>query len=553
MAIIKCKMCGGDLDISGSESVAVCEYCGTKQTLPRLDDERRRNLYDRAGHFRRANNYDKAAAIYEQILNEDRTDAEAYWSLVLCKYGIEYVEDPASHRRLPTVNRMQYTSILADEDYKSALTYADDAQREVYESEAHAIDEIQGDILAISQQEEPFDVFICYKETDANGRRTPDSVLATELYHGLVREGLKVFFARITLEDKLGTEYEPYIFAALHSARVMVVLGTRAEYFNAVWVKNEWSRYLGLIRSGAEKTLIPAYRDMDPYDLPDEFSHLQAQDMAKLGFMQDLIRGVKKILGEETVTPAGETAAAQQNGPKMTALVKRAYLFLDEGSFEEADAYCERALDQDPENVQAYLCKLLAAQRVKTKEELKDCPQPFDDTIAYKRVMRFADDSLKEELENCNDFIRKNTLYRKAVQAMDQAASEAAYEEAARQFQAISEYNDAAEQAELCLEKAANLYRDTIYNRARSDLQVASTVQQCEEAMRGFKSILGWRDSEQKIAECQKRIEEFRAREQAAMKRAAVVRVLKRTATLLAVIVIGVILVSALFPAIANH
>ena len=39
----------------------------------------------------------------------------------------------------------------------------------------------------------------------------------------------------------------------------------------------------------------PAYRDMDPYDLPDEFSHLQAQDMSKLGFMQDLIRGIKKL------------------------------------------------------------------------------------------------------------------------------------------------------------------------------------------------------------------------------------------------------------------
>ena len=34
---------------------------------------------------------------------------------------------------------------------------------------------------------------------------------------------------------------------------------------------------------------------MDPYDLPDEFSHLQAQDMSKLGFMQDLIRGLKKL------------------------------------------------------------------------------------------------------------------------------------------------------------------------------------------------------------------------------------------------------------------
>ena len=294
MPVFKCKMCGGALEIQNNETVAVCEYCGTQQTLPRLDDDRRANLYDRANHFRRANEFDKAAGIYEQILNEDSADAEAYWSLVLCRYGIEYVEDPATHRRVPTVNRAQFTSIFDDADYQAALQHADAGQRAVYEEEARAINEIQKGILAISQKEEPFDVFICYKETDSNGRRTPDSVLANDLYHQLTQEGFKVFFSRITLEDKLGTAYEPYIFAALNSAKVMVALGTKPEYFNAVWVKNEWSRYLALIRQGQKKMLIPAYKDMDPYDLPEEFSHLQAQDMSKLGFMQDLIRGVKK-------------------------------------------------------------------------------------------------------------------------------------------------------------------------------------------------------------------------------------------------------------------
>ena len=120
--------------------------------------------------------------------------------------------------------------------------------------------------------------------------------MAQDLYYQLVQEGYKVFFSRITLEDKIGMAYEPYIFAALNSAKVMVVVGTKPEYFNAVWVKNEWSRFLKLIKSNKNKILIPAYKEMDPYDLPDEFSHLQAQDMSKLGFMQDLIRGIKKIV-----------------------------------------------------------------------------------------------------------------------------------------------------------------------------------------------------------------------------------------------------------------
>lgn len=220
MSVIKCKMCGGDLQIVVGSTVAECEYCGTKQTLPKLDDERKANLYDRANHFRRNNEFDKAMGIYEQILSEDKTDADVYWSLVLCRYGIGYVEDPRSHKRIPTVNRAQFKSILTDEDYLSALQYADASQREVYEEEANTIDKIQKGILSISQTEEPYDVFICYKETDNHGRRTVDSVLAQDLYKELTDEGLKVFFSRITLEDKLGTAYEPYIFAALNSAKV---------------------------------------------------------------------------------------------------------------------------------------------------------------------------------------------------------------------------------------------------------------------------------------------------------------------------------------------
>lgn len=312
MSVLLCKMCGGDLDITEGMTTIRCPYCGTNQTLPKCNDEQRLRMYDRANHFRRNNDYDKAMAVYEQILNEDLADSEAYWSIVLCRYGIEYVEDPTTHKRIPTVNRAQYTSILADEDYKAALRYADVVQAEIYKQEAVAIDQIQRGILLVSQKETPYDIFICCKETDADGNRTRDSVLADELYYELTRNGFKVFWARITLQDKLGAAYEPYIFAALHSAKVMIVIGTKPDHFQAVWVKNEWSRYLSLIRNGESKVLIPAYRDMDPYDLPEEFSHLQALDMSRLGFAQDLLYGIGRIFrnGEmQRLTPQPKEAA----------------------------------------------------------------------------------------------------------------------------------------------------------------------------------------------------------------------------------------------------
>ena len=399
MAAFKCKMCGGDLIIEQGSTVAECEYCGSKQTLPKLDDDRRANLYDRANHFRRNNEFDKAAGIYEQILNEDTTDAEAYWSLVLCQYGIEYVEDPATHKRVPTVNRAQFTSIFDDDNYKSAIQYADGYQRELYEKEAKTINDIQKGILAISQKEEPFDVFICYKETDANGRRTMDSVLANDLYHQLTQEGFKVFFSRITLEDKLGTAYEPYIFAALNSAKVMVVLGTKPEYFNAIWVKNEWSRYLALVKqSGGKKVLIPAYRDMDPYDLPEEFSHLQAQDMSKLGFMQDLIRGIKKIAkADEPKAASRETVVVNSGNANANPLLRRAFMFLEDGEWQSADEYAEKVLDIDPENGEAYLAKAMSGLNKRTRSAMNDA-SGIALNANIQKALRFGSESLKNEI-----------------------------------------------------------------------------------------------------------------------------------------------------------
>lgn len=533
MALFKCKMCGGALEINNNETVATCEYCGTQQTLPKLDDDRRANLYDRANHFRRNNEFDKAMGIYERILNEDNTDAEAYWSLVLCRYGIEYVEDPSSHKRIPTVNRAQFTSIFDDDNYKSALQYADGYQRNIYEEEAKAINEIQKGILAISQKEDPFDVFICYKETDNNGRRTPDSVLANDLYHQLTQEGFKVFFARITLEDKLGSAYEPYIFAALNSAKVMVVLGTKPEYFNAVWVKNEWSRYLALIKQGQKKMLIPAYKDMDPYDLPEEFSHLQAQDMSKLGFMQDLIRGIKKIAQADApkTTVVKETVISGGNA-NTAPLLKRAFMFLEDGDWNSANEYCEKVLDIDPENPYAYLGKLLSELRVRKQESLKDQAEPFDHNNNYQKAIRFADDKLKaalagyiEHINTRNENARLDGIYTRAKNAMSAANTESAYKEAAQLFESIDEYQDSAVLAQSCYEKAEVARKDSILAEGKAKM-TGEIIFNYGSAIKLFESISGWKDADEKVYDCQKKIEEIKAKAEIARKEAE--RIAKR-------------------------
>lgn len=461
MAILKCKMCGGDIEAAPNQTYGTCDHCGSTMTLPKAADEQITNLYNRANHFRRQNDFDRAVSAYENILNIDASSAEAHWGLVLSKYGIEYVEDPQSNERIPTCHRVQNESILTDTDYLSALENAEDSYtKNLYESEAKRIADIQKSILTISAQEKPYDVFICYKETTDGGSRTKDSSMAQDVYYQLTSEGYKVFFARITLEDKLGQEYEPYIFAALNSAKVMVVIGTKQEHFNATWVKNEWSRYLALSKNDRSRLLIPCYSDMDAYDLPEELSMLQSQDMTKIGFIQDLIRGIKKVLSaaaEKPVSHSPGNVDVPYMTPGVTQLLDRVSLFLEDGNFESAAEYCDRILDLEPRNSQTYLYKLLVQLKLRSPEEIILNAKSLNEYPDYQKAVRFADDSYKAILEDYNRRVevrieneRIEGIYQEGLLKMQSALSETEYLGVASVFENLGEYKDSGDKADSC-------------------------------------------------------------------------------------------------------
>ena len=559
MALFKCKMCGGSLEVTAGETIIECEYCGTQQTLPKTTDENVQSLFNRANLLRQKSEFDKAEAVYEKILAADETESEAYWGVILCKFGIEYVEDPTTFKRVPTCHRTSYDSIIADEYYKKALEHADATQRAIYEREAKQIDEIQKGILAISAQEEPYDVFICYKETDSDGKRTQDSVIANDIYHQLTTEGFKVFYAAITLEDKLGSAYEPIIFAALNSSKVMLSIGTKPEHFNAVWVKNEWSRFLKMMKNDRSKMLIPCYKGMDAYELPEEFAHLQAQDMGKIGFINDIVRGIKKVIvkDEPKTTVVKETVVTAGNA-NTAPLLKRAFMFLEDGDFAKADDFCEQVLNQDPENAQAYLGKLMAELKVRHQESLKDHAEPFDGSNNYQKTIRFADESLKTELvgyiehiNTRNENARLDGIYKKAKEMMASAKTEVAYKDAASKFETISEYQDSAALVKECYEKAEETRKDDILSRAKHKM-TGVLASRYEEAIQLLESIPGWKNADELIGDCKKKIEEINAKEEAerlererkAKKRA---KRMKLTAIIAAVVVVVAVAASLVY------
>ena len=507
--IIKCKMCGGDILFNPGDTYGRCDSCDSVCTIPKIDEEQKVNRYNRANHLRRACEFDKAITAYERILEEDDSDAEAHWGVVLSRYGIEYVEDPATGRRVPTCHRVQVASILADDDYLAALEHApDEESRRLYEEQAAEIAEIQKGILAISQTEKPYDVFICYKETEENGQRTRDSALAQEIYYGLTEQGYKVFFSRITLEDKLGREYEPYIFAALQSARVMIVVGTKPEHFSAVWVKNEWSRFLALMKTDRKRLLVPCYRDMDPYDLPEELGNLQGQDMSRIGFMQDLLRGVRKVLDAEK--EADGAGASEQAGStemaKVNSLLGRAFLALEDGDFAQADELSERALDLDYQNARGYLAKLMIERKVRREEDLGKQPEPLETSGSYQKALRFAKPELHDQLTawnqeiiNRNDAEKRKEAIRNYTTLLGGARTAKDCDVLRREIEKLGTTVDVKYVLTQCDAKKEEIQRKAYENATSYEEKHAWDL-----AIAGFSALGDYRDSREHVQRCQK-------------------------------------------------
>lgn len=374
--VFQCKQCGGELSVKEGDTLATCEYCGSTQTLPSSQDEHLKGLFVRANGLRLKNAFDKAASLYEDILREDSTQAEAYWGLLLCEYGIEYVVDPETERRVPTCHRLSYTPISESENYAEAMRYADGRTKVVYQQNAETLEALRKAVAAKAKQAQPVDVFICYKESeegDLSRRRTLDSELAGSLYDDLTEAGFKVFFARESLKEYSGEEYEPYIFAALHSAKVMLVVATSRAHIDATWVKNEWSRYLTLMAADpkTKRRFVPCIKNMEPEDLPDRFVRYECANLGEPGAQDDLVRSLKKFLRAQPEQQAMPQTMTTATATTVELLMKRAENELRFGNWEKASSLYDQVINVQPESAEAYLGLILATSNFSTREQFE--------------------------------------------------------------------------------------------------------------------------------------------------------------------------------------
>ena len=322
--VFECENCGGAFE-KISEGKYKCKYCGfVKEILTSTSGEILSLLND-ANRLRRNGDFDEAYDIYQTITQKDPNNPEGYWGLFLSEYGIYHEEDPKTKRHVPTCHRISTISVFDNNNLKKTLELASDNQREAFRQSAEEIENIREKIVKIAQNEPPYDVFICYKRTinNTNGEEsyTKDSVNAQKIYTKLTSLGYKVFFAENTLQNLAGTEYEPIIFNALNTSRIMFVICSKPEYINSTWVKNEWRRYLNIMQYDETKRIIPVLQDMPGSKLPDLLKKHQALEI-NVDFESNLLSTVTRILGSANKANVQRVSIDQKKATKKSNTLK---------------------------------------------------------------------------------------------------------------------------------------------------------------------------------------------------------------------------------------
>lgn len=409
----KCKNCGAPLNASRAlNGVLECEYCGSAFTLPK--EETAGGAIEQlkiAANELDLCRFEDAFASYRKAAELDENEPEAYFGMALSEFRVQYLKDNLKHRLQPVCHAATDKKFSENKNYLRALSLATKEQAEEYGRRAAEIDYIASEFFRLKKQGTGYDCFICVKVTDDDtGMRTADYKYADDLYFSLRGKGYRPFFSERELKNVTGADYEARILYALCSSECMLVVCGKEEYLNTPWVKNEYSRFLALIRDEEKESdsITLAFFGKPIEKLQGKNGRIQGIDLGAMDAMERVTAFVeahtpeakKRREAEEEAKRAAEaelkkrleeqqraqreieeqlknlrqkaavSAAPASAGLNITSLLVRAKQELDFGDFSAADKYYRQAIDADPENGEAWFGAFLCEQKVKSEEEL---------------------------------------------------------------------------------------------------------------------------------------------------------------------------------------
>lgn len=329
-----------DTEHYGDWASFVCPTCGSRE-FEDLDDKIKckccSNTYDKtedklpftndlsqADNFRQMADFTHAKMIYKRVIEENPGAdlTSAYWGVYLCDNNVVFEKDGKGDV-FPSFYKVLTEQSVENEYYQRAIecstAFHPDKTANLV-ALAGKIDNDRKMYWDINAKSEPFDVFICFKND--NGL---SSMWAREIYNRFTRK-YNVFFSEETLKyiKSLYRDYEPNIYYALYTAKVMIVICKDRKELESQWVQNEWFRFSEINkRAGMGKAIIPIFVDgFNPNNLPESLWHTQGLK-ADHQLIANLEEQLKEYLSPDSTSSAkGSSKTDKERGEKDRALEK---------------------------------------------------------------------------------------------------------------------------------------------------------------------------------------------------------------------------------------
>lgn len=410
--LFACIGCGNKLNSANSENgVVECECCLEKRVVPQNTiNNDARAFITQGDTLLLSGDFDKAYQAYARAAECAPEEATAYFGMALAEFKVQYLKDEVKGRMQPicfSTYDARLKSFKDNINYIKAIKNTNQAQRQVYEKNAEEIDYINNAFAEIEKTGLDYDCFICVKvsEEDEKKNKTADYKIADDLYFELKKKGFKPFFSEREIVDQTGADYEAHILHALYSSECMLVVCGNEEYLNTKWVKNEYSRFLKLVRDDQKESdsITIVYNRKPIEKLPGKKGKIQGIDISGLNGLERVISFVEKHTPEAKKRKEEEAARAQlkekeaaerqkqafeemqrnfsaqlntkftevrgketiSEGPTVEALLLRAAQQLEVENFQEAEKIYGQILDSQPENANAWKGQLLCEYNCK--------------------------------------------------------------------------------------------------------------------------------------------------------------------------------------------
>lgn len=293
------------------------------------------------------------------------------------------------------------------------------------------------------QYDQPY-IFASYAHKDN------DTVLP--ILHAMQKDGFRVWYDS---GIEVGTEWPAYIEKMVLGCTVFIVFLSD----NAIESAN-CRKEINLAAECGKKVLVlqmDEQIDYKEYGMRLQLNTYQKLYVCRFAERKKLLAALHeasilhscKTVGVSKPT-AEPIAPVQQDSDRVKALVKRAFLFLEDGEREKADAYCEQALDLDPEYAPAYVVKtMLALGYTDIRDFENKCTEKLSTHPAFSKALRFADDLYRTTLRH----MEQQSNYNRAI-ALMQKGDMMSLCEAIVEFQSLEDtYADAADLRAQCQQK----------------------------------------------------------------------------------------------------